>query len=305
MISQQGGAGRKPAVARRSPGAPELDHPALFEDRREAWMREKRFPFQRKSYIVQLSWFAVLLVLWQIPIINPIKLLVVLFHEFWHVILAYATGGVVFGVAIDPGGAGITLGMGGIQPLIVVAGYVGSLAMGVCLYALAARWKPGQVWLILTAFAAMSLVMGWLNSFTAVFGIGALVVLAAGYFAFSSSLQLVLLRFVGTACCLYPIIDVAGELLYRSDGYRLRGSLVGSDVLAFSRMIGLPWALVAVFWTIAGLALLAGLVTWSARQEATGEVRQELMLRARRRDTAKKIIANLGDPRANKQHTIK
>lgn len=285
---------------------PEIDHPALFEERREAWLREKRFPFQKKSYIVQLACFALLLVLWQLPVINPIKLLVVLFHEFWHVLLAYITGGVVFGVAIDPGGAGVTLGMGGNRLLIVAAGYVGSLAMGMCLYALSAAWKPGHVWLILTIFAALSLVMGWLNDFTKVFGIGALVAMGLGTVALSSGVKRMVLRFVGTACCLYPIIDVAGELLYAGgDGFRLHGAVVGSDVLAFSSLVGVPWVVAASFWCLAGLALLAWLVTWSARKEATGELQEQLVLRARARDTRKRMLDNLGDPRANKQHTIK
>lgn len=134
-------------------------HPALFEERREEYIRNAGLPFQRRSYLIQLTVFALVLAVWSIPVINPIKLLVVLFHEMSHVLAGYATGASIFGIAIDPGGAGVTLGMGGNRLLILVAGYIGSFAMGFCLYGLCATWKPGEVWLVLAAFSGISLRM--------------------------------------------------------------------------------------------------------------------------------------------------
>ena len=179
---------RKEVGSSKNKAIDEYKHPALFKERREAWLRDKQLPLQKRSYWLQLAVFAGLLAIWQLPIINPIKLLVVVFHEMSHVLAGYATGASIFGMAIDPGGAGVTLGMGGNQLIIVAAGYVGSFVVGYALYALCAVWAPLEVWLVLCAFAAVSMFMGWLNTFTRTFGFGSIALLTIGAFVLSLSL---------------------------------------------------------------------------------------------------------------------
>lgn len=299
----------QPAASKRADPPTDLrNHPALFEEQRQKWMERKSAPFLRRAYLMQLIIFAGVLAIWQIPIVNPVKLLVVLFHEFSHVIMGYATGAVIFGIAIDPGGAGITLGMGGNQLLVLMAGYLGSLAMGVVLYALCAVWAPIEVWLCLTVFCGLSMFTGWLNGFTKVFGWGTLILMAYGAVAFSSDLKLILLRIVGTASSLYPIIDVFGELWgIGRQGFNVRGRTIGSDVMVFGQMLGVPWWVVGLFWTLAGLVLLAWLVPWSAHKEALTEVRGQLIVRAKARERDKRFQRKYdpGDPTTIREYTIK
>lgn len=256
---------------------------------------------------MQLVIFIALLIVWQFPVFNPLKLLVVLFHEMSHVCVAYLTGGIVFGIAIDPGGAGVTLGMGGNRLMVLAAGYLGSLIVGIVLYGLSAVWRARDVWLVLILFSWASLLMGWLNSFTAVFGFGTLILTMVAAVVLTEEAKQVLLRILGTACCLYPVIDVSGELWgVGLDGFVVQGRYIGSDVIEMSRLVGLPWGVVAALWALMGFALLAFLVTWSVRLEARNEVKRELFYRHRVRETKRRMrIYNPNDPSTIPEYTIR
>ena len=258
----------------RAPNLPRGVHPALVELERAEWTQRKAQPFARRYVILQLVTFAVVLVLWQLPVFNPVKLLVVLFHEMSHVLAAWLTGGVVFGIAVDPGGAGVTLGMGGARLLIVAAGYIGSLAVGCMLYYLSAVWDSTQVWLVLLALSCLSLVMGWLNDFTAVFGFGTIVLMLVGIVVLRDGAKKFLLRLIATTCCLYAVIDVAGELQAVPEGFEIRGQSIGSDIGQLSALLGVAPGWVAAVWIGVGLAAIPFLVNLSAWADANTVVKK-------------------------------
>ncbi|MCA9437193.1 MAG: M50 family metallopeptidase [Candidatus Omnitrophica bacterium] len=258
-------------------GAPNdwIDHPAFAKERRGEAIRSLLKPFKRESLILQLTLFVIVLLLWRIPIFNPIKLVVVLFHELSHVLAAFLTGGAVFGIAIHPGGAGVTLGMGGNELAIVSAGYVGSLFLGVLLYLLSTSDRSTEVWGFLTMVCCLSLAFGWLNSFTAFFGYGTISLLLLGLFKLDDPQQQFFIRWIATTSCLYPVLDVAGEALgERADGFSVGGRVVGSDVSQLAQMTGISPILLSLGWGIAGLALLVLLVTWSAKRDAQRRLKE-------------------------------
>ncbi len=215
--------------------------------------------------------------LWWIPIPNPIKLLVVLFHEMSHVMAAYLTEGLVFGLAIDPAGAGITLGMGGNEPLIVAAGYMGSLFFGCLLYYLLSRWEPKEVWVVLCILCCVSIGFGWLNQFTAFFGYGAMLLMGAGLFWLSPIAKRIFCRLIATTCCLYPVIDVAGEWIRDGKaGFEIAGQRTGSDVARLAELSGVPEPLLAAVWFAAGALAVTTLIVWSARLDAGTHLERNL-----------------------------
>ncbi len=281
---RRGGGSAEP---KRPPGV----HPALLEARRADWKKAKAQPFVRRSVFVQLGMFAVVLAVWHVPVFNPIKLLVVLFHEMSHVVAAWLTGGVVFGIAVDPGGAGITLGMGGSPLVIMAAGYAGSLAVGCLLYYLSARWDATQVWMVLIAISCLSLLMGWLNDFTATFGVGTLVLMVLGTVMLREKGKTLVLRLIATTSCLYSLIDVAGELQMTPDGFQLRGQTIGSDVGQLATLTGLPAGLIAGAWILVGVVAIPLLVRYSARAEANNEVKMRF-----RRPRLRQLRHGLYDP---------
>lgn len=233
----------------------------------------------RRSILMQLALFLVALLLWPVPILNPVKLLVVVIHEVSHVAAAYLSGGVVFGIAIDPGGAGATIGMGGNPLLIAAAGYVGSLAAGVLLYALVTLWEPGEVWCVLCAACCLSLAFGWLNDFTVIFGYGTLGLMLIGAFKFADELRCLIVRWVATTCCLYPALDVLSEIFFDHSGFRVKGQFIASDVSRLAHLTGLPTGAIGAVWILVGLAAVGFMIIWSANREAEGVVRRSFRCR--------------------------
>ncbi|MFZ5475731.1 MAG: M50 family metallopeptidase [Myxococcota bacterium] len=71
------------------------------------------------------------------PLVQPLRMLAVLFHEAGHVLAAVATGGRVEEVAVQLGEGGYTKYWGGSPILVTQAGYLGSLLAGLGLVALA------------------------------------------------------------------------------------------------------------------------------------------------------------------------
>lgn len=269
------------------------DHPAFEEERRrgKALDEEKKLerPIRRDALTAQALLFLLVLLLWPLPIINPIKLLVVLIHEISHVVAAYATGGVVFGIVIDPGGAGATLGIDGSPLIIAMAGYTGSLLVGIVLYMLVARWEPLEVWVVVCAMCGLSLALGWLDKFAMVFGVGAMILMLFGLF-FSARIKLFLLRWTATTCCLYPIIDVLGEVWKHGDlGLKVNGRDVGSDVGEIARLLGVPSWAVGGAWIALGIIAVGTMAVWSANHEARREVRLSMRNKFRPRDYAQAL----------------
>lgn len=289
-----------------------MKHAAFDRERKETarseFLDDLQSPFRKRSVHIQLAMFVIVLAVWQLPIVNPIKMLVVVFHELSHVLAAYATGGVVFGIAIDPGGAGVTLGMGGNKLAIVAAGYIGSLLIGWGLYALSALWKPQEVWLCLCLLCSASLSFGLLNDFTEVFAYGTVLMLFVALVTFPEGLQKFFLRLIATTSCLYPIIDVAGEFLQaRPDGFVIRGQLAGSDVAQLSTLLALPAGLIAVVWGAIGTAAVIYLVSWSAEKDAEDIVKRSVLDPIRRRQNRKQLdpIYNPNDPKSVRTYHIR
>ena len=77
--------------------------------------------------------------LWQTPIVTPLRILVVFFHELSHAIATIATGGRVVEMSITAMEGGHVLSLGGNRFLTLGAGYTGSLLIGVALVLLAVR----------------------------------------------------------------------------------------------------------------------------------------------------------------------
>jgi len=280
-------------------------HPAFAEDRKREALGRLQKPFLKRSVALQLGVFGLVFLVWKLPLLNPVKLLVVLFHELSHVLVAYLTGGQVFGIAIDPGGAGVTLGIGGNQILILAAGYAGSLVIGWLLYTLSAVWKADEVWAVLFLLCCLSLVFNWLNEFTVFFGYGTLFLIFLGFAVLPDETRKFLLRLVATTCCLYPVIDIAGELFQRSaEGFKIGGAPVGSDIIRLAALTDIPAILLTFFWSLTGFGMAVYLIQWSARKDAELEVKRSLF-RPRKRMKFEHPIYDACDSSTIQEYTIR
>ena len=83
-------------------------------------------PIDLKAAFGLAALFVATWLLWDTPLVYPIKIFVVMLHELGHALAALITGGQVVGIQIYPEQGGVTFTRGGWPFVILSAGYVGS-----------------------------------------------------------------------------------------------------------------------------------------------------------------------------------
>ncbi len=236
--------------------------------------RQQRLAAQwTRMLYYQLAAYGLVLILWLLPIPNPVKLLAVTFHEMSHGIAALLTGGRVFGFAIVPAGAGVTMGIGGNMFLILIAGYIGSCLWGAALYYVSCKWQAKYALMSLVAVIFGSALLGWASSHTAFFGIGSLVIM---FFLFKAPdfIQVFFVRLVGSACCLYAPLEILGEVVRTGGSPSVLGEATFTDVYQLSQSLGIHPAIVSVCILLVQLLILVALVRWTCTAGARQVLRQ-------------------------------
>ncbi len=223
---------------------------------------------------LQLSAYVIVLFLWALPILNPVKVMAVTFHEISHAVVALLTGGRVFGYAISPAGAGVTFGVGGNFLLILLAGYLGSCLWGVLLYYAALRWRPGACLLGLEFFFLSTAYFGWLNNATLIFGLGSMLFMTLLFWT-PSWIQAMFVRLVGSACCLYAPLELVGDIFRAGRSPKVMGYSTQSDLMQLAEYLDISPIMIGGVLFILQMLLLFVLVRWSCRAAARAEIRRE------------------------------
>jgi hypothetical protein len=207
------------------------------------------------SLVLQMGILCAVFYLWPTPAVQPVKLMVVLFHEMSHGLMAIATGGKVISICItaDEGGACET--EGGVEALIVSVGYLGSMFLGAMVLHLSrARHFVPVVYALLTltlvAAAATVLRDDYSRTFASCLA-GAFVFLG---FIGPAALGAFFLRVIGTFACVYSLFDIYWDVLADTGG-----EPAVNDAVAFAALtgvepqtVGMAWMLVsAVFFLVA------------------------------------------------------
>ena len=176
------------------------------------------------------------IVMWDYPILYPLKLLVVFFHESSHALMTIATGGSVREMVVTSNQGGHVSAVGGSRLLSLNAGYLGSLAWGATIYlgALKTRWDRVISGVLGLALLVITLLFVR-NLFGLVFGLlsgGAIMML--GRYG-SEGLNDLLLRVVGITSMIYVPLDIYSDTIsrsyLRSDARMLAEELGGATVL--------------------------------------------------------------------------
>jgi hypothetical protein len=200
--------------------------------------------------------FVIVWVLWETPIVYPIKIFVVTLHELGHALAAIVTGGEVLAIQIFPDQGGLTLTRGGSELIILSAGYLGSvLAGGLLLYASS---YPGWGRVLMTLLAlliAFTTLLFIRNAFGLIFGI---LVCAAMLFSaarLSDRVNYYILRFVAAASCLYALLDIRGDL-FNPYAEQLASFGVVNDAIALERATGISSGIWALLWMAISVVML-------------------------------------------------
>ncbi len=209
--------------------------------------------------------FLIALIFWDTMFIYPIKLFVVILHEFSHGLAAIATGGGIVKIEVDPRIGGVCYTWGGSLFIIASAGYLGSILWGGLILILASRTKHDKILGMVIGGLLIALSIFYIRNlfgflFTSGFG-AALAIIS--YYA-SERIVDTLMKFLGMTSCLYVLIDIKEDLIQRTN--------IGSDADAIAQLLGsqalsMP---IGIFWILLALAAFGFFLWVSGKGETTG-----------------------------------
>ena len=207
------------------------------------------------------AYFVMLWLLWETPVVYPLKVFVVLLHEISHGLAALATGGSVHRIVLGMDEGGATYAAGGNAFVVLSAGYLGSLAWGLALL-LAARARAPRVRFAAGALGALLLVMAVLYVRN-LFGIVFTLVFGAALLVASRRLRPPalsrMLTVLGLTSALYAVLDIRSDVLarpYLESDARMLAELTGVPTMAWG-VLWLGVALTACWMTLRRLYLRA------------------------------------------------
>lgn len=201
-----------------------------------------------------LAILAVVFLLWRTPAVVPLKILVVFLHELSHAVAAWLTGGRVLEISLSVQQGGHAITQGGNVFLILSAGYLGSLVLGLALLLAALRSEAdraivGAVGIVLLLVAV--LYVRGLFALAFCVGTGA-ALLAAGWYLSHRACDLIL-RVIGLTSIVYVPYDIFSDTIARSslesDAYMLGERFFGS----------------AMFWGVIWLIISGAVIVTALR----------------------------------------
>lgn len=211
---------------------------------------------ENRRLLTLIGLAVVTLALWSSPVLWPLRMLVVVFHELSHAAAAIATGGSVVEIGLSPREGGHALTRGGWHFVVLNAGYLGSMIFGVGLLAAGRQQRTARAVLVALSAVLIGSALWWVRPIIS-FGVGFVLVsgtaLALVAWRGGPTLTQLLLRWVGTVSVLYALWDIRDDVLSGRDGV--------SDAVLLAQATGIP----AIVWGVAWLGI--GAVTlWITRR---------------------------------------
>ena len=178
----------------------------------------------------------VVFLLWQTSVIIPLKILIVFLHEISHALATWITGGDVLSISLSPRQGGLTTARGGNAFVILSAGYVGSLLIGVVVLLIALKSKADQVLMGFLGVATLLITAFYIREWFALgfsAGLGVLMLASARFLP--HSINDLALRVIGLTSMVYVPFDIFDDTIaragVRSDAYLLAEQFGGATVM--------------------------------------------------------------------------
>jgi hypothetical protein len=218
-----------------------------------------------KAVLILAALFIAVWVLWDTPIVYPIKIFVVCLHELGHALAALLTGGQVVSIQIFPEEGGLTTTRGGWPFIILSAGYVGSMLFGgALLYLSSYRPWARRLMIALGVLIVLSTLLFFRNFFAVLYGLLAGAAMFFSAYRFPLNVNFYIIRFLAIASCLYALLDIRGDLFAAASA----GSGIVNDAVALNQLTGIPAIIWAVLWLVVSLLVLAFFLKPSIRRES-------------------------------------
>jgi hypothetical protein len=209
-----------------------------------------------KTNLILVGTFLIVLLLWNTPLVYPIKIFVVCLHELSHALAAILTGGRVVGIQIFANQGGVALTQGGMRFVILSAGYTGSvLAGGFLLYLSSYRRWGRELMTAMAVLMALATLLFFRNLFAIVYGVLAVGAMAFSASRFSDTVNQAILRFVAITSSLYALLDIRSDL-FNPYTPALAAAGVVNDAVALARLTGIPAIVWAVVWIAISIVAL-------------------------------------------------
>jgi hypothetical protein len=197
-------------------------------------------------------------VLWDTPLVYPLKIFVVFLHEISHGLAAVATGGSIVRIELSASEGGVCWTRGGSRFLTASAGYLGSMVWGALLLVAAARTRLDRALTGLVGVFVVAVTLLYVRSgFGLAYGVAAGAVLVAAAYWLSAAASDALLRVIGTVSCLYAPWDIASDVLLRDAR--------GSDADTIAGITGIPAVVWGVLWIVLATVVAVGALVLTAR----------------------------------------
>lgn len=210
-------------------------------------------PLQGRNGLLWLLASVVLVyALWSTPILYPLKMAVVFFHELSHGIGGLLSGGEIVEINLSAQQGGRCLVRGGNSLLVAASGYVGSALWGALILILAGRTRWDR---IISALLGLLLVFVALVYVRPLLSFGALFTLASGLAMLGLSrwgneaINDFCLRVFGVTSIIYAPLDVQSDIFERP--------WLRSDAVILEELTGVPRMVWGAIWMLLSLVVAA------------------------------------------------
>lgn len=194
--------------------------------------------------------FGAVLLLWNTPLVYPVKIFTVFLHELSHGLAAVVTGGRIVSIKVTADQGGLAATSGGWPLLVASAGYLGSMLFGGLILVAASRSRADRAISLFIGLTVATVTLLFVrNPFGFLFGLVFAAAMAALGRWGGAALNDFVLRLLGLTSILYAVIDIYSDLVVRT--------VPSSDAEAMSRMLFGPPAMWGVLWMLAALAAAA------------------------------------------------
>ncbi|KAJ3360980.1 hypothetical protein GGF32_007913 [Allomyces javanicus] len=191
--------------------------------------------------------------LWNMPylgrILDPLKLIVVTFHEFSHAVVGKCTGAKVESVEVTPDQGGATRLRGGNACLVLPAGYIGSSIFGSILVFCAFDSTASQIAAGIVTFTMLTTLWWARDHFTRGLTAFWFVVVVVAWVTNGGVALAAFILGVGTMSITYSFWDMVEDLIRRRVNH--------SDASIFAKRYGCTPQFWGVFWFFISLLFLA------------------------------------------------
>ena len=200
-----------------------------------------------KQKILLVALLVGIFFLWGNPVLYPLKLLTVFFHESSHALMTIITGGEVVELVVTMNQGGHVLSNGGSRFLTLTAGYLGSLGWGIVIYISSVRTRYDKEIMFSLGFIIILIALFFVRN---IFGLGfslftGLVLIGLGLKA-SERINDFILRLIGLTSMMYVPLDIFSDTILRSH-LRSDARMLAEEIWGTTFIWGGIWLFVSVY----------------------------------------------------------